>query len=303
MKGLLCWRLLAAALGLAWGAVAQVEAFDRAAAAFQAAATSDAAARRQAADAAVAAFLRIDPTAPAWAERREQAAAGALDAAEPERALQWLAAPGPLGEAGRVLRLRALLRLERGAEAAFWIRADPPAVATAAVLAEEPAAFRCADRLLRSGDARDGVLLFETMARAAPGDPIRLGNLGLTYRHVGWLTEAENAYREALRLGPGDDQTWNDYGLFLRGQGRHDEALAAFRRGLAAEAQPGNGPSITNLMHLSLVRPELLPPPLPEAARALRLRPDAAMLRRLTLDVLLDAPVPQREPDKAAPNR
>ena len=80
----------------------------------------------------------------------------------------------------------------------------------------------------------------------------------------------------------------------LRAQGRRSEALAAFaesvRLDLArSEQDRAKGPAITNLLHMEALAPGAAgQDPLPTALRALSQRPDAVMLRRLTLDVVLD---------------
>lgn len=285
--------LAAAAAGGAAGA--QVESFDRAFAQWQEG--------RPTAAEALDAFLRIAPDDPKRAERLERAAACAVAAGRAELGLQLLAEPGAkVGELGRQWRLRALLQLGRAAEAAAWLSTDPFESLADALRAEETAALRLGERALRSGDLDTGIALFEAIARAQPGDAGRLCNLALTYRHVGRIADAEAAYQQALQAAPRDHEVWNDWGLFLRGTGRWDEAGAAFRRSLGVESRTGEGPAATNLVHMEILRPRAsLQDPLPAARAALRLRPESPMLRRLVLDLAVMRA--RAEPDKGVAPR
>lgn len=252
--------------------------------------------------AALAAFLRLEAADPARRARLEQAGAVAVMAGNPGLAIELLAELGDAcGQLGCEWRLRALLRLERGAAAAVRVAADPwPAVA-AALRAEEGSALRAAERLLRGGAEAAGVALFEGLARAWPDDAIRLANLALTRRHLGRIAAAETAYQRALALAPTDGQIWNDLGLLLRAAGRPADAVAAFRRSLELDARAGEGPAVTNLVQMEVLHPGSTGgDPMPVACAALAIRPDAVMLRRVTLDLILARAQP---PDTAATNR
>ncbi|MEC7584531.1 MAG: hypothetical protein VYE77_09445 [Planctomycetota bacterium] len=156
-----------------------------------------------------------------------------------------------------------------------------------------------ADGLLQAGQVSDGIWLFEALARCRPGEAVPLANFALALRHLGRTQEAGQAYLRALELAPGDEQIWNDYGLFLRGSSRPAKALATFEKSYQLDNPPGAGPAITNLVQVELREPGLVrPDPLLRAAAALQVRPDSVMLRRVTLDLILARAERGQSPDK-----
>ncbi|MGE3174092.1 MAG: tetratricopeptide repeat protein [Planctomycetota bacterium] len=305
--------LLVALLGLAQAGSGQdPSAFDRDWERFEAGADAAAAAR------ALDAFLRW-PDGPARTARLERAVvlAGAV---RDHRLLQQLAdearrraaaADAPLADLVVHAQLAGLARAGRAVDFAALARADLDAGRARAVLTAlrdaEAQLLPLADELLRDGRTAPGRWLFEQLAALPPTQPYRLANLGLALRNLGELDAAATAYRRALELAPGDREVWNDYGLLLRAAGRPTEAVAAFRRSYDADAEPGAGPAVTNLVVTAVLADPAAPAPADDplalAASALRRRPDAALLRRATLDLLLLRHGAEQRPDNRASAR
>jgi tetratricopeptide (TPR) repeat protein len=147
---------------------------------------------------------------------------------------------------------------------------------------------------LRGPDRPAGRGIFERLARLEPWASYRVANLGLSQRQIGDAEAAERVYRSGLARAPLDLELWNDLGLLLRARGRRAAAVEAFRESVRIDlARPaaarGTGPAITNLLHMEALEPGAPgQDPLPTALHSLAQRPDATMLRRLTIDVLLD---------------
>jgi tetratricopeptide (TPR) repeat protein len=170
---------------------------------------------------------------------------------------------------------------------------EPDAVATA-LRREESRLLPLAAMALRTPERPAGRAVFQYLANLAPIQSYRVANLGLCLRQIGDVPAAFKTYALGQKLAPNDLALWNDYGLLLRATGRFEEALSAFRRSVAIdlqrdENQRGQGPAITNLMHFESLRPGASgADPMPTARLALKKRPHATLLRRLTLDVTLD---------------
>ncbi len=147
----------------------------------------------------------------------------------------------------------------------------------------------------------------ERTARLQPPVAVRCANLALAQGHLGFVADAEASYRRAVALAPDDPQSWNDFGLLLRGHRGLAAALPMFARSRAVESPPGTGPAIINLVQSAIERPDTRTPDLvTDASAALARRPDATMLRRLLLDLLLSPPATaatEQPPDKGAPRR
>lgn len=158
-----------------------------------------------------------------------------------------------------------------------------------ALLSQAGSAMPEADRRLRSGDDREGLAVFEALVRASGDATWALANLALAYRHVGRVADAERCYRQALAAEPADIVVWNDLGLLLRATGRVPEAIQAFRKSYDNDPDPGMGPGITNLVQIGWWAPDVDGASSMDAAlAALQKRPEAAMLRRLTVEALID---------------
>ena len=188
------------------------------------------------------------------------------------------------------LRLSALLRAGKGGEAVALAQRHEPRFGPGvkrwlADLDDFGPLQELAGRLLLRGDAA-GLWVFEAQAATWPGNAGVLANLALAYRHVGRLADAETTYGRALRAEPA---AWlfNDLGLLHKGQGRHGPAVEAFLSGLRREEQPGDSAAGTNLglLFQRTGRTRGRDPVL-DLQRVLRRRPDAALARRLLLDVL-----------------
>ena len=260
-------------------------------------------------------FLRLDE--PARAGRLANGAWVAELAGDHRMALQLATAARETAVAltGRLVwtHLTALLQSGRLQVFVEQARRDEPAghasvdelLAVLEVVREhERELLPAADGLLRAGEAAAGIWLFEALARCRPGEAVPVANLALALRHLGRTEEAEQAYLRALDLAPGDEQVWNDYGLFLRGSSRPAKALATFQKSYQLDDPPGSGPAITNLVQMELREPGLVrPDPLVLAAAALQVRPDSVMLRRVTLDLILARAGRGQSPDKGPEKR
>ncbi len=285
----------------AWLALAvpgqEVAAFDAARAAWLAARDAESAPRlaQQASDL----FLAL----PEGSDRASRLAVGALAtlmAGRAAMALELAAAGRRAGDGSPMLattHLRALVQLGHLPEFVAQAQADRARSQQAvddAMRAEEGRLLPLADTALRTGDTVTGRFVFEQLAALEPVDAVRLANLALTQRHLGALEAARATYERARSLAPHDADIENDWGLFLRATDRPATAAVAFWRSLEIDLagppdQAGKGPAVTNLMHLEALRPGAPGmDPLPAAVHALALRPDAAMLKRLVLDVTLD---------------
>ncbi len=302
MRSQLLPRRLACLLALGCmsaSVAAQVAAFDAAAAD----ASAGGAAR------ALAAFLRIAPGEERTA-RLALAVEVAFAAGDHGRCAQFHREASDAAtstDGAEVAFLRSRIALGRGHEfagAAQRAADSRPAALLRALAADEAKVVALADAIMREGDLGNGLWIFRAVAERLPEDCARWSNLALALRHAGRLEESKQAYDRALLVAPDDAWTWNDYGLLLRVRGEREAALAAFRRSLACDARPGEGPGITNLVVdavCSDVGAEVREQTLAAAASALRLRPDAALLRRAAIDLAVAtaaASAPQQDPDK-----
>jgi tetratricopeptide (TPR) repeat protein len=198
-------------------------------------------------------------------------------------------------------RLRSLAAagkaLELAAEARRCAHDHPAAVDAALDWAWRSLAGglqRAAEELCRLGHVDEGIWLSERLVQASSRHPLALADAALMLRRVGREADSERAYREALARAPEDPLLWNDLGLLYKGAGRLAEAVDAFARSFQLDARPGEGPAITNLLLLREAGAdrvqvagesrEVLPDADAALSRALALRPDAALLRRLCLD-------------------
>lgn len=273
------------------------EAFDRAHE--QAAAARDATARASAARAAASAFLAL-PVGRPRSMRLLEGAEAFLWSGDAAAAAELVAEARAAGMAnGRLARLAVAtaLRTRPFADAIATIAREIaawPEDVRAALVADEPLAAAVAQKALRGGKTDAGRLVFEQLAAARPLAGYRIANLALCLRQLGEIEAARRQYQLALELAPTDLEVENDLGLMLRAQGDLPGAAAAFHRSwrldlARGDAERARGPAITNLVHLAVTRPEAgVGDPLPDASRALAVRPEAAMLRRLVLDVAVD---------------
>jgi tetratricopeptide (TPR) repeat protein len=159
------------------------------------------------------------------------------------------------------------------------------------VLAKEPSSvqasnglFFVAKRYTDEGKPALSVPLFETVARARPGDPAAQGNLANAYRFAGRYDDSERAYLAAIAVLPTDAQLRNDYALLLDVMGRDADAVRVLHE--AHEVDPTNNDSMENLGFLARARGER-----DEALRWFRAASAAAVTRgdltvrhRITVD-------------------
>ena len=61
---------------------------------------------------------------------------------------------------------------------------------------------------------------------------IEFYNQAVLFHQNNRLSEAESAYRTALKLNPGFAEAYNNLGNVLKDQGRQKEALSAYRKAL-----------------------------------------------------------------------
>ena len=76
-------------------------------------------------------------------------------------------------------------------------------------------------------DAKNALL---QAAKSNPLDVDVLDTLGVVLHESGDDLDAEESYRHALELEPGNGRVWNNYGVLLFGQSRFDEACKAFEK-------------------------------------------------------------------------
>ena len=89
-------------------------------------------------------------------------------------------------------------------------------------------------------------------------DPDHCGSyvvLGGLLEASGHFTDAEGAYRTALRLREISPESWNNLGNLLRAQGRYVEAIEAFRT--AIDLQPTNAMAHSNLVFSRALDPDM----------------------------------------------
>lgn len=254
-------------------------------------------------EAAAVALQRFQTLPPELADVHRQQLPAAIEAAvrggRSELALRWLDELPEVAQASVLpWRLRALVLAGRlpefRAEAERAVAAGRQPEVEAALLATESSLLPLADRKLRSGAIADGRWVFAQLALARPDDAVRQANLALCLRNLGDTEAAEAAYARARALDPLDPQIENDWGLFLRATGRRAAATAAFRHSLELDSvlpggRRGQGPAVTNLVHAAaLGRDAGAAEALALGCEALAIRPEAAMLRRLVLDLGLD---------------
>ena len=259
-----------------------------------------------AAASALAAFLRIGPGDERGA-RLARAVEVAFVASDHARCAQFhreASDAASLTDRAEVAFLRSRIELGRGREfaaVAQRVANERPDALVSALAADEAKVVAVADATMRDGDLESGLWIFRAVAERLPLNCVRWSNLALALRHAGRLDESLQAYDRALLVAPADAWTWNDYGLLLRVRGDRAGALAAFRRSLACDTRPGEGPSITNLVVDAVstdVGAAAREETLAAAAAALRVRPDAALLRRAAIDLAVTTAVRQLDPDK-----
>lgn len=68
--------------------------------------------------------------------------------------------------------------------------------------------------------------------RLNPLDVDTLDTLGVVLHELGEDSSAEDAYKAALDLSPGNGRVWNNYGVLQFGQSRFEEACRSFEKAI-----------------------------------------------------------------------
>lgn len=79
-------------------------------------------------------------------------------------------------------------------------------------------------------EARNALL---QAARLNPLDVDTLDTLGVVLHELGEDVPAEDYYKVALELSPGNGRVWNNYGVLQFSQARYDEACKSFEKSVA----------------------------------------------------------------------
>jgi len=119
--------------------------------------------------------------------------------------------------------------------------------------------------------AQESLAAKQRAVKLLPKDAEAHSNLGIGYRDLGYLKEAEASCRQALALRPEYAEALDNLGITLKDQGRLNEAEASYRRAL--EIKPESVNTHNNLGNALLEQKRLLEA---EASyrRALELKPD-----------------------------
>jgi tetratricopeptide (TPR) repeat protein len=79
---------------------------------------------------------------------------------------------------------------------------------------------------------RDAVRMLKQAALIRPGRAMTYSYLGLSYAALGAFTEAESAYKEALRRDPKSNMAWSELGDLYRKLNRWEDAIKAYQQAL-----------------------------------------------------------------------
>jgi len=101
------------------------------------------------------------------------------------------------------------------------------------VSAEVRADFEQAMRLLEREQYDQGIALMAKVTERAPEATAAHIDLGIAYRKVGELEQAEASIKRALRLNPRHPVAHNELGMLYRRMGRFNEARAHYQQALA----------------------------------------------------------------------
>jgi tetratricopeptide (TPR) repeat protein len=71
--------------------------------------------------------------------------------------------------------------------------------------------------------------------RETPDDSRLYVNLGRVYEEQHQFGRAEHTWRRAVSIDPGDHRAWNLLGNAARRQDRYDDAIACYKKAIAAE--------------------------------------------------------------------
>lgn len=88
--------------------------------------------------------------------------------------------------------------------------------------------------------APSAIARFEQLLAAGKDGALLRFALGSEYLKVGEAARASAHLRQAIAFDPGYSAAWKLLGQALAAEGRHDEALAAYRDGIAAAERKGD---------------------------------------------------------------
>jgi tetratricopeptide (TPR) repeat protein len=95
--------------------------------------------------------------------------------------------------------------------------------------------FDNAVRMMQEERYREGIELLERVTAEAPDVTAAHIDLGIAYRKVGSLEQAEASLQRALALNPRHPVVHNELGMLYRKSGRFDEARASYEQALALQ--------------------------------------------------------------------
>jgi Flp pilus assembly protein TadD len=98
--------------------------------------------------------------------------------------------------------------------------------------------IRLGDDMRRNGDATGAIGLYRVASRAAPHDPLLLQHMGGAFLDTNDPARAEQAFRGALDIDPGDLASDHGLALALLAQGRAAEALPILQRLARGSSDP-----------------------------------------------------------------
>jgi len=111
---------------------------------------------------------------------------------------------------------------------------------------------------------------------------------GLTWLQCGMYRNAETLYRTTLERNPDAYMAHNNYGNFLLGQGRAQDAIAEFKAALRIE--PNNSEAHDNLGNALAQAPDRLPEAIAEYQAALRISPNDPEVHNNLGSALMNVP-------------
>src|SRR5437667_1564472 len=118
-------------------------------------------------------------------------------------------------------------------------------------------ACRNADLALSQGKLRDALSLFQTCHKQDPARVEALSSLGIVYARLGEFDEAIAAYKQGLALDPWNPQLNMNMGLACLKSGRYEEAARSFSRTLLVESDNSRVQELRALRHYQLEQYEL----------------------------------------------
>ena len=91
-----------------------------------------------------------------------------------------------------------------------------------------------------TGASPPAIARFEQLLAAGKDGALLRFALGSEYLKLGEAARASAHLRQALAFDPGYSAAWKLLGQSLAAEGRHDEALAAYRDGIVAAERKGD---------------------------------------------------------------